>query len=327
MPLILPLTLAATLVGAAPTPVEPPVELGDVAWTTDLDAAQEVSGETGRPVFMLFQEIPGCKGCRDFGAGALEHPLVVEAIEELFVPVCVNNRGTTERDRALLERFDEPELNYPVARLLDERGEDIIERKDQVFATSALAARMVEALEVHTGEVPAYLELVAQETDEGALKTAHFEMHCYWEGEGHLGAIDGVVGVESGWSGGAEIVTVTYHPDVVTEEALTSIASRHSCKAVRVETERAAQASDQSYTLRRTPYRYLPMTEAQRTKVNAALRLREDPDVYLSGRQSELYERITAALFGNPNALDGVMEMPAFEDWAAQVEALENVLG
>jgi len=35
------------------------VETGKVAWVTDLELAKKKSKETGRPMFLLFQEIPG----------------------------------------------------------------------------------------------------------------------------------------------------------------------------------------------------------------------------------------------------------------------------
>lgn len=38
---------------------EPRVELGAVEWNRDLDAAKKQSAETGKPIFVLFQEVPG----------------------------------------------------------------------------------------------------------------------------------------------------------------------------------------------------------------------------------------------------------------------------
>ena len=35
------------------------VELGQVDWNRDLDAAQKLSAETGKPLFVQFQEVPG----------------------------------------------------------------------------------------------------------------------------------------------------------------------------------------------------------------------------------------------------------------------------
>ncbi len=36
-----------------------PKEIGTVAWTRNWDAAQKISSESGRPLFVLFQEVPG----------------------------------------------------------------------------------------------------------------------------------------------------------------------------------------------------------------------------------------------------------------------------
>lgn len=36
-----------------------PVELGAVDWGRDYDAAAELAAERGRPMFLLFQEVPG----------------------------------------------------------------------------------------------------------------------------------------------------------------------------------------------------------------------------------------------------------------------------
>ena len=36
-----------------------PQEIGTVEWQTDHDAALAASAKTGKPVFLLFQEVPG----------------------------------------------------------------------------------------------------------------------------------------------------------------------------------------------------------------------------------------------------------------------------
>ena len=92
-----------------------PIEIGTVAWGRDFDEALKQSGETGKPVLVLFQEVPGCQGCQDFGKTVLTQPLLVEAIEDEFVPVVVyNNQGG--QDREILERYQEPAWNYQVIR-------------------------------------------------------------------------------------------------------------------------------------------------------------------------------------------------------------------
>src|SRR5258706_973783 len=62
-----------------------PRELGKVRWHRDFDAATAESRASGRPLFVLFQEVPGCSTCVSFGDQVLSHPLLVDAIEKEFI--------------------------------------------------------------------------------------------------------------------------------------------------------------------------------------------------------------------------------------------------
>ena len=139
---------------------ENPIEIGTVNWGRDLDQALRESGQTGRPVFLLFQEVPGCSGCQDFGRTVLSDPHMVAMIESEFLPVLVynNRRG---KDRELLKRFDEPSWNFQVVRFLNAEGRDIIPRKDRVWTTSHLASRMIETLQTVGRPVPERLRRLA----------------------------------------------------------------------------------------------------------------------------------------------------------------------
>lgn len=44
---------------ARPRPRNQAEELGNVAWGRDLDAAKAKSAKTGKPILLLFQEVPG----------------------------------------------------------------------------------------------------------------------------------------------------------------------------------------------------------------------------------------------------------------------------
>lgn len=52
-------------------PPNNPVEVGDVNWRRDYQDALRASRQTGKPIFLLFQEVPGCIGCQNFGRQAL----------------------------------------------------------------------------------------------------------------------------------------------------------------------------------------------------------------------------------------------------------------
>lgn len=52
-------TLTLTAADDGRIAVNQPPELGQVQWGRDLDAAKKISADTKRPVFLLFQEVPG----------------------------------------------------------------------------------------------------------------------------------------------------------------------------------------------------------------------------------------------------------------------------
>jgi Thioredoxin-like len=137
-------------------PVANAVEVGKVAWARDFDAAQGVAKLSGKPMLVLFQEVPGCKGCQRFGRQVMSDPGIVKAIQENFtaVLVCNNHPG---KDAEVLKRFGEPSWNYQVVRFLTADGRDLIPREDQVWTVPALSARMAKALEAAGRPVPAEL--------------------------------------------------------------------------------------------------------------------------------------------------------------------------
>ena len=138
--------------------IENPIEIGDVRWGRNFDAALEDSAKSGKPVLVLFQEIPGCSGVQKFGREVLTNPLLVEAIENEFIPMLVYNNRKGGMDQKLLKRFQEPAWNYQVIRFINEAGYDIIPRKDRVWTTSGVASRMIEALTAVNHPVPKYLK-------------------------------------------------------------------------------------------------------------------------------------------------------------------------
>jgi hypothetical protein len=317
------LALAATVRAQDPAPVE----LGSVNWLRDLEAAQSQAKTTGKPILLLFQEIPGCETCQKFGNQPLSHPLIVEAIEDLFVPVAIynNKKGIDEQ---ILKSFKEPAWNNPVIRYLNAEKQDIISRKDRVWDIGGTARRMITALDEAGREVPLYLRLVAAEHS-GKTETATFAMHCYWEGEGKLGGLAGVKNTLSGWAGDKEVVDVTFDPHVIDYAALVMEAKKMKCAstvfarsdeqlkvaadqvgdaAERLSADhspRTAKLSDQKYYLRNSPLRHLPLTALQATRINAALHAGEDVQQFLSPRQLEILSQIKAAVVADSAALEG----------------------
>lgn len=280
-------------------------ELGDVDWERDFSKAEARSQQTGLPLFALFQEVPGCQTCVGFGEQVLSHPLLVEAIEDEFVPVAVfNNRGGD--DRRVLARFDEPSFNNPVVRFLASDGRDLLPRKAGVWFPRAIGQRMVAALDAAGRPVPVYLRDVVDELSAQGRERATFAMHCFWSGEACLGEIDGVLSSKAGWLEGHEVVELTFDPTVVSYDELLRAAApcsdavythsdrqQHAAQAVFGANAHRARAfatiakdSDQKRALRGTPYANSFLTPRQAVRVNSALAARRSPTSLLSPRQN-----------------------------------------
>jgi hypothetical protein len=337
--------IAATLTAVAPLePSGNPQELGRVQWGRDLEAALAESASSGRPVLLLFQEIPGCQTCVDFGTAPMSHPLLVEVIETEFVPVAIYN-NKAGRDEEILKRYEEPAWNFPVMRFVDGDGRDIVTRQDRIWTTGAVAKRLLYALHVAGRTAPAYLELAAAETTPDKTEKATFAMHCYWEGEGALGALPGVLSTRAGWVAGDEVVEVVFDPSAIGYETLVGRARERQCAskvyahddgqleiARRVvgdgarrldEPARTAKPSDQKYALTGSELRYLPLTPMQAMKVNADLRRDKDPKRWLSPRQQEMLSAIRTALAADTEALAGLERPDSIEGLATYQVTLQ----
>lgn len=282
-----------------------PRELGDVDWERDFSRAEARAQQTGRPLFALFQEVPGCQTCVGFGEQVLSHPLLVEAIEDEFVAVAVfNNRGGD--DRRVLRRFGEPSYNNPVVRFLSSDGHDLLPRKSGVWFPRAIGRRMVEALDAAERPVPAYLRDVVHELSATGRERATFAMHCFWAGEACLGEIDGVLASQAGWLDGHEVVELAFDSSAVSYAELLRAAMAcsdavytHSDEQQRVAAAvfgenahrahtfaKIAKDSDQKRALRATPYADLVLTPRQAVRVNSALAAGRSPSSLLSPRQN-----------------------------------------
>jgi hypothetical protein len=288
--LSLPACIAPTTAQDSPAPPTPQKELGTVVWQRDFEAALADAKQQQKPLFLLFQEVPGCETCTGFGQNVLSHPLLKDAIEQCFVPVVVRN-NVEGAEGKIRERFEEPAWNNPVVRFLDQSGKDLLPRQDLLFDAHRIAARMIASLTKANRPVPGYLQVAFHESAPNTA-TAVFQMHCFWEGEAVLGSLDGVVTTKSAFANGAEVVEVTFRPEVLTKLELSDRATAKSCKPVVAESLKVADPSDQQHALLGTIYAKLELTPMQRTKVHAALTLGSEPRVWLSPTQLRQMEQL-----------------------------------
>ncbi len=54
------------------------------------------------------------------------------------------------------------------------------------------------------------------------IKEKAFKMYCFWSGEKALGALDGVLSTQAGFSNHSEVVKVQYESRLIQEEQLTA---------------------------------------------------------------------------------------------------------
>lgn len=299
--------------GLLPVDATQPEELGKVNWLRDYEAGLAQSAASQKPVFLLFQEVPGCGTCKGYGNNVLSHPLVVEAIEEFFVPVAIfNNNGGA--DREVLQAYQEPSWNNPVVRIVDQEGKMVVPRIARDYSALGIVEAMGKALLSAGKEVPGYLELLWRElkAERKTLQTATLSMYCFWSGERAYGKMDGVIGTEAGFMHGREVVRVTYDPaqisyaDLVKGGQAASCADRAYCsseaqrevaneilgKGNAGEPAKFRSDHQNKYYLSRTNWRFVPMTSMQATKVNARLGSGQSIDDLLSPRQKALYAQV-----------------------------------
>jgi hypothetical protein len=261
-----------------------PIELGDVHWLRSFDEAQMKSKKEGKPILILFQEIPGCQTCRNYGSEVLTHPLLVEAIETNFIPLAIhNNKGGD--DAAVLKKYNEPAWNNPVVRVVDSNGADLVSRLSGNYSAAGLSAMMATVLIKQNGKAPTYLQLLTDDLtgqQKGTAK-ATYSMYCFWTGEALFGKLNGVVKTTAGYQGGKEVVTIEYDPGLISKTALDKIAQNQKCS---VSTDGSFRPdATPKYYLSNSKYNVIPMTELQKCRVNSAIAEGQDPKAFLSERQ------------------------------------------
>ena len=313
-----------------------PRELGRIKWMRGFDIAARRAEREGKPLLVLFQEVPGCHTCLTYGDKVLSHPLIIDAAQMLFIPVAIYNNIKGD-DEKTLTSFKEPAWNNPVVRVMTHDRKPLASRVTEDYTVLGIASAMTDALGKANRAVPEYLALLVEELDAAKRGTerATFVMHCFWEGEGALGNVPGVVSTMAGFMGKDEIVEVLFDPKAVSFDALFGKARSMKCadkvfartdaqlaaargelgdKAIRSNVD-ARPDRDPKYYLAQTTFRHVPMTELQAMRVNAAIPAKKDPKHYLSPGQL----RLLAAVEKSPSAAwpDAIGAADLVAAWAA----------
>ncbi len=274
---------------------EYPTELGQVHWGRDFKGALAEGERTGKPILVLFDEVPGCHTVQTYGRKVLSHPLIVEAAETLFVPVVVYNNVFTGPDTRIMAEFKEPTWNNPVVRIINPDKSARVPRISGDYSVGGLANAMVKSLQAP----PMWLKILAGETKakRDGTKDALFSMYCFWSGEASLGQIEGVVSTMPGFEGGKEVVQVTYDPTVINLDTLVSRAGNAGTH-ISSPGKMRPSLKDNKYHLAHTSWRQVPMTSLQATLANASVSRKQDPMGLFSPRQRQIHK----ALLANPDS-------------------------
>jgi len=262
-------------------------ELGTISWYRGYDAATKIASLQNKSVLILFQEIPGCATCRNYGHNVLSNPMLAEAIQDLFIPLAIhNNKGG--KDRKILEKFGEPTWNNPVVRIINKDGKNIVNRVSGNYSAKGLYNAMIQALKSEKREIPEYVKLLGKElasVNNPSIKETHFKMYCFWTGQKHLGSLDGVISAEPGFMDGHEVVKVKYDSKKISQQQLTNYANKASCSPIPEDKSYRVAHKDEQFYLKQTNYKYLPLSELQKTKINSALGNKQSAEKYLSPKQ------------------------------------------
>lgn len=267
-----------------------PKELGKVSWFRNYNKAIAESNRTGKPIFLLFQEVPGCSNCINFGHDLLSYPLFVEAIENEFVPLAIYNNAEGE-DKQILNKFNERAWNNPVVRFIDKNGVDLIPKLDFSLNPFLLHEKMKKVMLLNNKEVPLYFDLLADELKilYGISKVTYYETPCFWSGETSMIQHPMVLATEAGWIGHKEVVKIHYDPKRGSLETLNQYAIKEGFYLLDTFTSYRKDVSPQYY-LKGSIFGLLPLSYTQRSVLNYVIPYKKDrsAEAYLSPLQLEL---------------------------------------
>jgi len=321
-----------------------PVELGLIKWHRSYDTAVEQSIIDNKPILILFQEVPGCSNCTKFGKEVLSHPLLVDAVENLFIPLAIFNNNKGE-DAKILELFNEPSWNNPVVRIVDNNNGALAPRLHNNWSLSGLATSMVYALQNASIEVPKYLEILVDEflAKENGMEEASFTMNCLWMGEATLAEVDGVINTLAGFVDGKYVIQLKYNPSVIAYEGLVRAAQHLNCtdeifvnnkeqREILNNFETDFKISElKNFKIDNEPKYYLfkhpdlnkvPMTFNQAKVINSLLAKGKD----IAGCLTECQLEILNTIKNNPNiAWQNMVEVPFLEAYQKMKKQLLQI--
>lgn len=293
--------------------------------------ALEESRYTDKPVLLLFQATQGAPDAVAMGESVLSHPLLIEAIESLFIPVFVDVAGVSPDDVQLLARYHENCHRGTVIRIVNSKGHDLaVKLEGSRCSVGNIAKAMREALDRKTLQVPKYLKLLEEEhlalvdvpskTVRTTARVVVVTTKATKKAEIGFAELSGVIAVECGKISGTRAVKVTYNPDVIDCKAVFLHAIFHvfvesvywtdmdqmvslQSQVLKVDNPPSleqlgstpfSRGKDPKHFLRTTLLRYVPLTALQALQANLAISKNQHEllDDLLSPRQLAIFEAV-----------------------------------
>ena len=275
------------------------IELGKVSWLRDYRTALGQSKLIKKPVIFFFQEIPGCSTCVHFGRDVLSHPLMVEFIENEFIPLAIFN-NIPGHDSEILALYNELSWNNPVAHFVDDLGRDIIPKLANSYHPLSMYNKLNEVLNRLRKPIPKYAILLGHDLKMkyANLKTTIYGTPCFWSGETSLALNPAVKYTEAGWVGNTEVVKAYFDDSQVSLEELNNFAIKEDFLPIDSHENYKIDKSPQYY-LSKSSFCYLPLSKAQRTQINVAITYKKQPTEYLSPKQVVMYQDILEKIGNN----------------------------
>ena len=133
--------------------------------------------------------------------------------------------------------------------------------------------------------IPPYARLLRGDLmiEYGLARLAVYETPCFWSGETTFAGHEAVLSTEAGWVGGEEVVRVFYDPKQTDLNALDRFAQTEGFRRSSGRSFRPDQQPQ--YYVAKSVFARLPLSPAQRTRINRSIPYRDRPEQFLSSRQ------------------------------------------
>ena len=178
---------------------------------TDLDEAALRAKNEKKFIFLVFDDFKD-----SFQQSVWPLSLFAEALSSHFV-LYVGKPSHSEE----LKKLSDSDSHPQGALLSYEDDHQTLSLFDNVTNGVEMTQAMIKNWD---GEVPYYVQTARREFALPNMSRATFSMGCYWQGEHHLGKVEGVTQLLPGWFGGAEVVEVIYDPEEANYKQFASVA-------------------------------------------------------------------------------------------------------